>query len=104
VRRAQPDDHARHARHRPDPLIRAARRETQSAIYSCTKAYFGHLPYAHVRMVCAATTTHIRSRLISDKTNGCFSGSTYYDVMTTHVVWAAKEPKSKSEKRGRIVQ
>jgi len=39
LQRAQPDDDARHAGHRPDPLIRAARRETQSAIYSCTKAH-----------------------------------------------------------------
>ena len=40
LQRAQPDNHARHAGHRPDPLIRAARRETQPAIYSCTKALY----------------------------------------------------------------
>jgi len=42
LQRAQLDDDARHARHRPDPLIRAARRETQPAIYSCTKAIPDH--------------------------------------------------------------
>jgi hypothetical protein len=38
VQRAQPDDDARNAGHRPDPLIRAARGETQPAIYSRIKA------------------------------------------------------------------
>jgi hypothetical protein len=36
LQRAQPDHDAGHAGHRPDPLIPAARGETQPAIYSCT--------------------------------------------------------------------
>src|SRR5271169_3392967 len=40
VQRAQPDDDPRHAGHRPDPLIRAARGETQPAIYSSIKVLF----------------------------------------------------------------
>jgi hypothetical protein len=40
---AQPDDNARHARHRSDPLVRAATAQTQPAIYSCTKPFLrGH--------------------------------------------------------------
>ena len=38
MQRAQLDDDARNGGHRPDPLIRAARAETQPAIYSCAKA------------------------------------------------------------------
>jgi Transposase DDE domain len=33
---AQSDDDARHAHHRPAPLIRGATAQTQSAVYSCT--------------------------------------------------------------------
>jgi hypothetical protein len=47
LRRAQPDDDARHAGHRPNPLIRAARGDTQPAIHSCTKAGQGSISRAN---------------------------------------------------------
>ena len=40
LQRAQPDDDAQYAGHRPGPLIRAARAKTEPAVYSCTKAPF----------------------------------------------------------------
>jgi hypothetical protein len=56
LQRAQPDDDARYAGHRPDPLIRATRRETQPAIYSCTprqNAAAGEAPRGWLLLRCA---------------------------------------------------
>ena len=47
VQRAQPDDHARDTGHRPDPLMRAERGETQPAVESCTKAVVMRSQPAH---------------------------------------------------------
>jgi hypothetical protein len=41
LQRAQPDDDARHAHHRPDPLIGGATAQTQPAVYSSTSLSIG---------------------------------------------------------------